>query len=151
MKKKLTPGLSGVAGEYAVASELSRQGYLASITLRNAKGVDILAINENATKSAAIQVKTNQDYRKNWILNKKSEDFQAEHFFYIFVNLGTPSRHPEFHIVPSKVVAKYVTKNHRTWLNAPGKKGQARNDTTIRKFSDEKDEYLNRWDLLGLD
>ncbi|PIW68446.1 MAG: aspartate ammonia-lyase, partial [Candidatus Omnitrophica bacterium CG12_big_fil_rev_8_21_14_0_65_42_8] len=39
--KVLNPILSGVAGEYLVAGELSRRGYIASITLRNSKGVDI--------------------------------------------------------------------------------------------------------------
>jgi len=57
--KVLNPILSGVAGEYLVAGELSRRGYIASITLRNSKGVDILASNENASKTVGIQVKTN--------------------------------------------------------------------------------------------
>jgi hypothetical protein len=61
---KISPGLAGVAGEYSVAAELCRRGYLASITLRNAKGVDILATNATASKTAAIQVKTNQGRKK---------------------------------------------------------------------------------------
>lgn len=34
--------LVGVAGEYSVAGELSRKGYVATITLRNSKGIDIV-------------------------------------------------------------------------------------------------------------
>ena len=41
MAKKLSSLLCGVAGEYFVAAELSRRGYIASITLRNTLGVDI--------------------------------------------------------------------------------------------------------------
>jgi len=55
------PGLqAGIAGEYFVAAELSRRGYVASITLRNTRGIDILASNKDATKSVGILVKTCQ-------------------------------------------------------------------------------------------
>ena len=40
-EKKVSSILIGVAGEYFVAAELSRRGYVASITLRNTKGIDI--------------------------------------------------------------------------------------------------------------
>ncbi len=40
MKNKLASTLVGVAGEYLVAGELSLRGYIASITLRNSKGID---------------------------------------------------------------------------------------------------------------
>ena len=35
--------LTGVAGEYFVAAELSRRDLIASITMRNSPGIDILA------------------------------------------------------------------------------------------------------------
>mgnify|MGYP003393054714 CR=1 FL=1 len=46
--------LTGVTGEYFVAAELSRRGYLASITLRNTKGVDILCSNADVSRSVGI-------------------------------------------------------------------------------------------------
>ena len=33
--------LAGISGEYFVAGELSRRGWIASLTLRNTRGVDI--------------------------------------------------------------------------------------------------------------
>jgi hypothetical protein len=69
---KVTPILTGVSGEYFIAAELSRRGYIASITLRNAKGIDILVSNDDASKSVGIQVKTNHGKHKQWLLNKKS-------------------------------------------------------------------------------
>jgi len=42
-RKKLDPILTGVAGAYYVAAELSRRGIVATMTLRNTPGVDILA------------------------------------------------------------------------------------------------------------
>ena len=69
-EETLTPLLSGVSGEYFVAAELSRRGFIASITLRNTKGVDILASNSEASRSVAIQVKTNQGSRREWIMTR---------------------------------------------------------------------------------
>ena len=49
---KLSKILSGVSGEYFVAAELSRRGYIASITLRNSRGIDILCATEDRGKAA---------------------------------------------------------------------------------------------------
>ena len=54
--------LAGVAGEYFVAAELSRRGYIASITLRNTRGIDIVVTNKDATKTVTIQCKTTQRF-----------------------------------------------------------------------------------------
>ncbi len=142
--------LAGVSGEYFVAAELSRKGYIASITLRNTKGVDILCSNFNVTKTIGIQVKTNSGLNRNWMLNKKAEEYFADSLFYVFVNLNNGQKHPDFFIVPSKIIAKYTKEGHANWLKTPGKKGQKHKDTSLRKFDDSKEEYLNRWDLLGL-
>ena len=149
MRDTISSILCGVSGEYFVAAELSRQGYIASITLRNTKGIDILASNADASKSASIQVKTNRGSRKGWLLNKKAEDYFDDNLFYVFVNLndGQP---PNFHVVPSKVVAATVKKGHARWLATPGRNGRRHKDNPIRNFWDRKDQYLNRWELLGL-
>ena len=73
-----------------------------------------------------------------------------ENIFYVFVSLRTIDELPEFYIVPSIVVAEFTTFNHSKWLSEKGKKGQQRNDSTMRKFRDVEKEYLNRWDLLNL-
>jgi hypothetical protein len=81
----LSAGLTGVAGEYFVAAELSRLGYIATLTLKNTRGIDILAANLKATKSTSIQVKTNQGRKKEWTLHQKAEDLMADNLFYVFV------------------------------------------------------------------
>jgi hypothetical protein len=59
-RSRLSSGQSGVAGEYFVAAELGRRGYVASLTLRNTRGIDILESNRNATKSVGIPVMATQ-------------------------------------------------------------------------------------------
>jgi hypothetical protein len=142
---------AGVSGEYFVAAELTKRGYIASITLRNTKGIDILATNAEATKTANIQVKTRQGKGRSWVLSEKAETYFAPRLFYIFVNLRGLTDRPEYFIVPSKKVADFVKKDHSDWLVTPGKNGQKHNDTTMRQFHDPKEKYLERWDLLKLD
>ena len=133
-----------------MAGELSRLGYIASITLRNTRGIDILVSNSTATRQVAIQVKTNQGSNPGWVLNKKAETFYADKLFYVFVNLKGPKERPDFYIVPSKVVADFVWNDHQKWLETPGKKGQAHKDNPVRKFRDSERQFLERWDLLDL-
>ena len=65
---KVSSILVGVAGEYFAAAELSRRGYIASITLRNTKGIDIIATNEEGSKSINIQVKaSSKSSRGLWL------------------------------------------------------------------------------------
>lgn len=76
--KDLEKNQVGVAGEYYVAAELSIRGFLASITLRNSRGIDIIASNPAATRSVSIQVKTSKDQNPKWILNQHAEYFYSE-------------------------------------------------------------------------
>ena len=150
---KVSSILVGVAGEYFAAAELSRRGYIASITLRNTKGIDIIATNEKGSKSINIQVKTssNRTPRGGWILNQKAEQISDNNLFYIFVTIPKNNESPSFHIVPSKDIAHDVKTGHKKWLETPGKKGQKHNETNMRYWRDGDNKYLDRWDLLGLD
>ena len=142
--------LTGVAGEYFVAGELSRRGWVASLTLRNTRGIDILASNTDATRSVGIQVKTNSGKKPHWLLSQKAESDIAENLYYVFVNLnGTDV--PEYYIVPRAVVAKQVRDGHKAWLAKPGRDGTSHRDTTMRVFSEPASKFRNAWEILGLE
>lgn len=142
--------LQGISGEYYIAGELSRLGYIASLTLKNTKGVDILTTNRDGTKIALIQVKTST--KKDWLLDKKAENFVGFNLYYVFVKLDSEGKPSKYYVVPSNEVANYVTKSHRKWLATPGRKGQEHKDTPMRIFCiEENDErYLNKWSNLRL-
>ena len=93
--EKLSKGLTGIAGEYLVAGELSRRGYMASITLRNNDSIDIHASKVGENKIFAIQVKTNQNFGRKWTLSKKAELLDNPILFYIFVSLKNLLERPE--------------------------------------------------------
>lgn len=140
----------GNAGEYFVAGELERHGFTVGVPMSNVKDFDILAIHRKSYKQIAIQVKTTWYRQKRWALSKKAEEFVHDNTFYVFVSLNELDM-PEYHIVPSSIVAETVSKEHKEWLGTTGKKGQKHNDTSIRVFRDKEDIYLNRWGLLGAD
>ena len=146
---RLSSGQSGVAGEYLCAGELARRGHIATLTLKNSKGVDILASNADASKTVAIQVKTSYGNSTKWVLSHKAEDFYKENLFYVFVNLnfGNP---PDYFIVPSKVVADTIKEYYKVWRSTPGRKGQEHNENPMRTFIDKEKQYLGKWDSLGL-
>src|SRR5437867_5553916 len=102
----LPPLQAGIAGEYFVAAELSRRGYVASLTLRNTRGIDILASNTDATKSVGIQVKANRGRKKYWLLSEKAESDAATNLVYVLVRLNDLAE-PEYYIVPRDVVSKH--------------------------------------------
>lgn len=149
---KIPSILAGVAGEYFVAAELSRRGHIASISLRNTRGIDILATNREASRSVTIQCKTKQSTRRAtiWILNENCETYFSDTHFYVLIALGAVGERPRYHIVPSCDVAKYVSKSHREWLRKRGRGGRRHVDNPIRNFSDPQNRYLEKWDLLGL-
>jgi hypothetical protein len=57
-----TDGLIGAAGEYYVAAELSRRGWLATVTVKNAPGTDVLAQRADTGRMFAVQTKTASGY-----------------------------------------------------------------------------------------
>ena len=77
-------------------------------------------------------------------------DFISEHHFYVFVNLGAENEQPSYHIVPSKVVGGTIKIGHSDWLKGTGKSGKPTKDSAKRNFIDKNDDYLEKWELLGL-
>lgn len=145
---KLSHGLSGVAGEYFVCAELSRRGFIATLTLKNTQRIDILAARPSSSQAIKIQVKTSQTTTGHWVLNKKAEAVSEPSLFYVFVRLLTAGQLPDFHVVPSAIVAQYVATHHKEWLSGSKANGSARKDTSMRAFRDPGGEYKDRWNLL---
>jgi hypothetical protein len=144
----LSHGLSGAAGEFFVCAELTIRGYLASLTLKNAEGIDILATKPNSGRAISIQVKTIQGADRHWVMHEKHEQIAKPDLFYIFVRLIQIGQRPAFHVVPSSEVASHISRRHKEWLKGTKKDGSARKDTSMRGFTDKTNLYLEGWDLL---
>ena len=102
---------------------------------------------EGSSLSCYNLVKTTIYSKKKWTLSHKNETLIGDNIVYVFVTLNKPGT-PEYHIVPSKVIALQISEPHRLWLQHPGNNGQKHNDSPVRKFSDADDIWLDRWDVL---
>lgn len=155
-----------LAGEFAVLAQLALRGYDANMTLGRTKNVDILVSDPNSTRMLQLEVKTN--FRKvgassrihgkivsAWIMNQKHEQLRDPTLFYCFVNIATDTKHFRFFVVPSNIVADYVTTSHKVWLQDDS----SHQDSTMRKFvigtkmekyrfpTATKEDWEDNWDF----
>ena len=137
----------GNSGEYFVAGELERRGFTCAVPMSNVKDFDILVINRENHNQYAVQVKTTSYKQKRWTLSKKNEDLIKDNIIYVLVSLNELDQ-PEYHIVPSKIIAETIKNSHQNWLDTPGRNGQEHNDNNIRIFEDLEDKYLNKWEYF---
>jgi len=128
------------AGEHYVLARLTACGYIAGLTPENTKSVDIIGTTELSDKSIQIEVKTRTIGRASdngWHMNIKHESIVRPNLYYVFVAMAAPwtdDTQPETFIISSKKVAEILRKSHSDWLNTPGKKGQKRRDTDMRRI-----------------
>jgi hypothetical protein len=131
----------GMAGVFWVASELARRNWFAFPTVRNQKGVDIIATKEvpGRTKFIEIQVKATQKHTATfWLLTKERENIpRRESLFFVFVKPQSKSPFSPFEafIVPSTEVYK--------------KAHHSPNGTfALCWWKDESEIYRDGWDAL---
>ncbi|MBZ5694504.1 MAG: aspartate ammonia-lyase [Acidobacteriia bacterium] len=149
-KDKLSTALSGISGEYFVAAELSRHGLIAAVTLRNTRGIDILASRPGGKKPATIQVKTLQRGNKHWLLSKNDERSKGKHHYYVFVTLHGRNGTPEYHVVEGNTVARKCAASHRKWLKGRKRDGGKRKDSSMRIFA-PGESFRDGWNRIRFD
>jgi hypothetical protein len=122
---------SHLAGEFLVAGELSRRGYPVSITMGNAKSVDIYA----DTREGVIRVDAKAGRAKsNFPIAKNSVNSDA---YYIFVYLQKSfNKAPEYFVISGKdIISKNLIK---TWQTRQG----------IQYSALQNGGYKEAWDRL---
>ena len=142
-------GLTGAAGEYYVAAELSLRGWLATPTIKNAPGTDVLAQYREKGILVAIQTKTaslGNQFMVNATMERPSS---ANNEWVVLVKLHEMRTRASFFIVPHNHVAAAAYAQHRRWLATPGRDGQQHRDTPRRMLIAKQFlGYEDRWDLL---
>lgn len=148
--------LSGIAGEYFVAGELSRIGFVAGLTLRNNAGIDILATTNDGHKSANIQVKTRRiDKAIGWDLGDKPLETKKEwnKVFYVFVAISSKpdERNIDYYIIPKNTCNKKVEDIFLKWRSGRTKSGKERkSERRMLRFSEipEFEKFKNKWSII---
>lgn len=149
----------GNASQFFVAGELCRRGYAAVVTMGNTPNTDVLCSNVEGTRFVHIQVKTYRPGNATCSVGMKATKNFGPNFFWVLSGLPKPGTDAaqEYFVIPAAEMAKHVSEAHDQWLKAPGKKGQAHKENTVRtvalpprkSFSGwDISPYRNRWDLL---
>ena len=126
--------ITGNIGLYLVCYELSKRGWNVLPTSRNAKGVDIVAYSQDATRTITIQVKAL--YKKSPVPFGNSLEHKLIADFIIICN-ELNSQHPNVFIaIPNDIQKKIHI----------GKKGD-----NVSYWLQPKDyqEFENNWNLIG--
>lgn len=149
--KKFSNNITGASGEYYVAAELCRRGLIATITLKNMPGVDIIATDVDGKKSAIIQVKTRRiDNAKNdFPIASSPIRKKGRKFFYVFVSLEKDSQ-PDYYIIPQSIVAEYVEGEFQKWIKADKKRKSKLRVLHNKALHSLFNKYHNNWSILGL-
>jgi hypothetical protein len=144
MRHKTDTTLTGAAGEHLVLSRLLQRGVMAAPAPRGTSKVDILVNFLDDRQPVLLQVKARQ-YGSDggWHMSEKHESITANDIFYCFVNFEP--EHPVVQVVPSAVVAETVRVDHQSWLDTPGKDGQAHNPTKMRRIRPVMRGMSERW------
>jgi hypothetical protein len=118
---------TAIAGEFFVAGELARRGWIVTLTAKNTPVVDILASRVEGDVHARIQVKTRTiAYRYAHRVGKLRLAGQRD--FIVLVDLRRENESPLYWIIPATKALSLV------------------HNEQIR--TREIDEFLDRWDLL---
>jgi len=150
----------GLAGEYYVLAQLTARGFVATLTLGHTKGVDILVTNQEINKLFKVEVKTTLAKPRivklfsdkpfySWPMSVKHESIIDEKLIYCFVHIEDADTIPRFFLVPSKVVAEYIKREHQFWLDS--RKGKVK-DNPMRNFRIEINDpngYENNWEIFN--
>lgn len=141
---KSQTSLIGAAGEHYVMSHLLRRGLIAALAPPGAPNTDILVSNVVSDRLCSVQVKsrTNAGSDGGWAMSAKHENLISDSLYYCFVDFGNGKQHPDTYILPSKVVADVVKKDHAAWLAEPKRSGDARKDSSMRRLKPDHSKNL---------
>ena len=92
--------ITGMAGEFLVAGKLFKRKLLVSITMGNAKAIDLFVHNPKTDKTFAVQVKTLRG--KNCFPIRKEK--VKSNYIYVFVILNRDEQEEEYFIIPGIII-----------------------------------------------
>jgi len=142
------------AGEHFVVAELNKRGAFAVTFAGNMPKIDLIACNQDQSRTIHIQVKTKRGGR-TWhssIVGSKPMNPPADETnFWVFVDLGDLNASPRYWVVPDWWIRDNIYRTHKAYLDSHGGK-RARNPDSTHHAIDESrlKEWQGRWDILGI-
>ncbi len=138
-KRKHDSHLTGMAGEFLTVGKLFKRGYQTSITIGNAKAIDVFVYNPQINKSINVQVKT---LRHKNCFQLRKEDVKAD-YIYIFIILHDFEHNEDFFILTGKAILSNVNK----FFGSSYKNPDAPSSRPAINYGPLK-EYKDKWDIF---
>ena len=124
-----------------------KRGIIAAQTPRNAIAFDILATNGSQTVKIRVKTKSAQYDHFQWNIKKDNSIFRMldkKDDYIVLVNLKSGNERPDFYVVPTVLVDKWLCDDFYKWVNTPGARGQQRSQENKGRHL----EYHNYIDVL---
>ena len=142
------------AGEHFVAAELNKRGAFAVTFAGNMPKIDLIACNQDQSRTIHIQVKTKRGGR-TWhssIVGSKPMNPPADETnFWVFVDLGDLDASPRYWVVPDWWIRDNIYRTHKTYLDSHGGKRARNPDSTHHSINESRlEEWQEQWDILGI-
>lgn len=142
------------AGEYFVAAELNRRGAFAVTFAGNMPKIDLMACNQDQSRTVHIQLKTKRG-GKNWQTSiigcQPMNPPKDETVFWVFVDLGKLNTSPRYWIGPDWRIRDNIYQAHKDYLGRHGGKRPRTQDSTHHSIDESRlQEWRDRWDILGI-
>lgn len=138
----MTSNTINLVGEFYAMSRLFLEGYEATLTLGNTKGIDILLYNPKNNKQFKVEVKTTGKKwdeklfggnNIGWLMDKKHELLIDESLVYCFVYIDKTNKSYRIFLVPSKDVSEYCKWEYKYWVDH-AKHRKPPKEQTMRSF-----------------
>lgn len=144
------------AGEYFVVAELNKRRAYAVTFAGNMPKIDVIACNQDQSRTVHIQVKTKQS--TNWHTSigegwptMPHANLMDETVYWVFVDLGRFDTAPRYWIVPAWWIHNDIYYAHQAYLDRHGG-SRPRNTESTHHSIDEKRliEWRDNWTMLGI-
>jgi hypothetical protein len=157
--------ITGAAGEYFAAAELSARGWIATISVRGAPATDVLAQHAQTGRLIAVQTKTAGPGMTDFQLRGSTKaDLDADghriplgdeilakgdNEWFVFVGLKELRERPDYFVVPRNLVAVVIYSKHVHLTGTPKKGGGERAGAAHRLLRrKDLEPYRDQFQLL---
>jgi hypothetical protein len=104
--ERIDSQITSMAGEFLTVGKLFKRGIQASITLGNAKSIDVFAFNPKNQKNYNVQVKA---LRKKNCFPIRKESINPD-YVYVFIILNNPDKEEDFFILKGSEILSNINK-----------------------------------------
>lgn len=153
--KQVNKLITGMAGEYLVAGQMSLRGWTANLTYKNYPGVDIIGQHDRLGDNtiAKIQVKSSV-YPSFWVGVKHSQRGQMKTllkgpYVLVYFSENNGSVEPEYYILTKQQMIDIINQSDEDW-QAKNREKPLSPDYTIKIYikRDKLVQFKDKWEHL---